>query len=39
MPILIWIAAIACMLEITSGHAHEQGHKDVSARSEKDSDR
>ena len=39
MPILIWIAAIACMLEIASGHTHEQGRKDLSARSEKDLDR
>jgi hypothetical protein len=38
MPILIWIATIACMLEIVTVHAPGQTQKDVSARNEKDLD-
>jgi hypothetical protein len=38
MPILIWIATIACMLEIATGHAPDQTHKDLAARRGKDLD-
>ena len=31
MPILIWIATIACMLEIAMGHPPDQSHKDLPA--------
>jgi hypothetical protein len=33
MPILIWIATIACMLEIAMGHPQDQSHKDLPGRS------
>jgi hypothetical protein len=32
MPILLWIASIACMLEIAMGRALDQSHKDLPAR-------
>jgi hypothetical protein len=38
MPILIWIATIACMLEIATGHAPDQSHEDFPARRDEDSD-
>jgi hypothetical protein len=35
MPILLWIATIACMLEIALGHPPDRpAHKDLSGRSE-----
>jgi hypothetical protein len=33
MPILIWIATIACMMEIAMGHAPHRSHKDLPAPS------
>jgi hypothetical protein len=36
MPILIWIATIACMLEIAAEHAPGQPQKDLPARSDQD---
>jgi hypothetical protein len=33
MPILIWIATIACMMEIAMGHAPHRSQKDLPARS------
>jgi hypothetical protein len=38
MPILIWIATVACMLEIAMGHALDEGHENLSERSDKESD-
>jgi hypothetical protein len=38
MPILIWIATVACMLEIASGLAADRCQKDLPARSAQDSD-
>jgi hypothetical protein len=38
MPILIWIATIACMMEIAMGHAPDRSHKDLPARSDQDLD-
>jgi hypothetical protein len=34
MPILIWIATIACMWGIATGHLPDESHKDSSDRSE-----
>jgi hypothetical protein len=34
MPILIWIATIACMMEIAMGHAPHRSQKDLLARSD-----
>jgi len=39
MPILVWIATIACMLEIATGHAAAQSHRELPARSKKSPDR
>jgi hypothetical protein len=36
MPILIWIATIACMLEIATGYAPGQSRRELPARSKKD---
>jgi hypothetical protein len=38
MPILIWIATIACMMEIAMGYAPDRSHKDLPARSDQDLD-
>jgi hypothetical protein len=35
MPILIWIATTACMLEIARGQTPDQSRKDLQARSDK----
>jgi hypothetical protein len=36
MPILIWIATAACMLEVATGHAVYHTGTDLPARSGKD---
>jgi hypothetical protein len=36
MPILIWIATVACMWEIAIGHTADRSHKDLPGRSAKD---
>jgi hypothetical protein len=35
MPILIWIATVACMLEIAIGHTPDQRQDNLWARSNK----
>jgi hypothetical protein len=36
MPILIWIATVACMLEVATGHDPDHTRTDLPARSGKD---
>jgi hypothetical protein len=38
MPILIWVATVACMLEIAIGHPPEQSNKELPGRSAEDLD-
>jgi hypothetical protein len=38
MPILIWIATVACMLEIAMGHTPDQSTENPSARGDEDLD-